>query len=327
MCTAIALQTKDGNNLFGRTMDIEYNFGQNVVLTPSQFEFRDKVIGKQLKSKFAIMGMARVVEGYPLFAEGFNENGLGCVSLNFPQFCYYEKKSYKDKINIAPYNLIFYLLGQFESLNEVKNAVKNINLVEEQFLPNLPVPPLHWIVSDKTGKSITIEKTKNGLKIHENYVSVLANSPDFEWHMSNLRQYIGLTSENHKPTSWGNFDIKPYGLGQGLQGMPGDFSSSSRFLRATYFKLHVAPQNLEQGITEFFHILRTVSIINGAVTTSDGKNNITYYTSCMALEEGKYFYHTYNNPQIRMINFKNEQQTVNTLKIYPYEDTLKYSFN
>ncbi|ONI39237.1 hypothetical protein AN639_06485 [Candidatus Epulonipiscium fishelsonii] len=322
MCTAITLHTKDGNSLFGRTMDIEYNFGQSVVLSPSNFDFKDRIIGKQIKTKFAVIGMASVVEGYPLFAEGFNEEGLACVSLNFPQFCCYEEKTYKTKINIAPYNLAFYLLGQFKTLKEIEQSITNINLVAEPFLPNLPVPPLHWILTDKTGRSITIEKTKRGLEIHENPVGVLSNSPDFEWHMNNLRQYVCLTSENPSPALWGDFRINPYALGKGLQGMPGDFSSASRFIRATYFKLHSIPESLKQGVIEFFHILRTVSMINGAVLTDKGKNAITQYTSCMALEEGKYFYHTYNNPQIRTIDFKSDIKNVSKLKIYPYEDIL-----
>lgn len=323
MCTGLTLKTKDGNHLFGRNMDIEYNFGQHVILVPRQYSWKNVITGEVNKTKYAILGMAAVMDNHPLLADGLNEKGLACAGLNFPGYAYYESTQEAGKVNLGPYDLMLWILSNFYKLSEVKDALSKVNLVDQPFSPVTPIPTLHWIVTDCTGDSIVIEKTKEGLKVYDNTVGVLTNSPTFEWHLTHLRQYIGLSSSQPNSTTWYKEKLEPLGQGVGLYGLPGDFTPPSRFVRVAYLRSHATfLENIEEGIAEFFHILANVAMVGGTVITPDGKNDITLYTSCMWQEKGIYYYTTYKNPQINAISMTDEDLDASSIKVFDYKDTL-----
>lgn len=321
MCTALTLTSKDGYHFFGRNMDLEYNFNQSVVLVPRNFPWKNVVTGESNKSKYAVMGMGTIMENHPLFADGFNEKGLACAGLNFPNYSYYEENTVDGKINLGPYDLILWILSNFEKVSEVKNALNNINIVAKQFAPYAPLPTLHWIVYDTNDECIVIEKTCDKFAVYDNNVGVLANSPTFDWHITHLGIYSGLKSTQPENTNWHKQELKPVGQGLGLMGIPGDFYPTSRFVRAAYLKSHAAfLDNRDSTISEFFHILNNVAMVGGSVVTPDGKNDITLYTSCMCQEEGVYYYNTYNNNQINAISMFKEDLDASELKVFNYID-------
>ena len=327
MCTGLTLKTKDGYHLFGRSMDIEYSFNQAVHLVPRNFEYINVVTNTKEKTKFAMLGMGISIDNHPLLAEAFNEKGLGCAGLNFPGYAHYEEEVKEGMINLGVYDLILYILSNFEKVEDVKEAMKDVNIVNKEFKEGLQVPTLHWIVTDKEGKTIIIEKTKEGLKIFENNIGVLTNSPTFDFHITNLRQYIGLSEVNHKQTTWGDLKLSPLGQGLGLFGLPGDFSPPSRFVRASYLKSRVIEKyEVMESVREFFHILSNVSMINGSVITAEGLDDITYYKSCMIQEKGIYYYSTYNNSQINAIDMFKEDLDRPDMKIFEYhnEQSINY---
>ena len=327
MCTALALETKDGYNLFGRNMDIEYSFNHSIHLVPRKFAYKDNVTGEMKKTKYAIIGMGTLFEGYPAFAYGLNEKGLACAGLNFPGYAYYEDKVIPNKINLAPYDLILWILSNFETVDEVRKEIKNVNIVKKPFNEFTPLPTLHWMVSDKDGNSIVIEKTKEKLSVYENKVGVLTNSPTFDWHITNLRQYMGISSLQPENTVWNNQELTPLGQGLGSMGIPGDFSTVSRFVRTAFFKSRInTVSDLERGIIEFFHILNNVAMVNGAVRTQKGKNDITLYTSCMCQQKGIYYYNTYYNNRINAIDMNKEYLDAKEIKIFNYRDTLDINY-
>lgn len=187
MCTAITYKTK--NHYFGRNLDLERSYGECVVTTPRNYVFHMRCV-PTLSEHYAMIGMATVVGGYPLYYEATNEKGLSMAGLNFPDNADY--KEYEDaKDNIAPFELIPWVLGQCENLDEVMVLLDRINLVNVQFGENLPLSPLHWMISDDN-RSITVESVKSGLKIYENPYGVLTNNPTFDYHMMNLNSYMGL---------------------------------------------------------------------------------------------------------------------------------------
>ena len=323
MCTGLTLKTKDGNHLFGRNMDIEYNFGQHVILVPRHYSWKNVITGEMNETKYAILGMAAVMDNHPLLADGLNEKGLACAGLNFPGYAYYEPEQQAGKVNLGPYDLMLWILSNFDKLSDVKDAILKVNLVDQPFSPVTPIPTLHWMVTDCTGDSIVIEKTKEGLKVYDNTVGVLTNSPTFEWHLTHLRQYIGLHSTQPDNTTWYKENLMPLGQGVGLYGLPGDFTPPSRFVRAAYLKSHAAfLENIDEGIAEFFHILANVAMVGGTVTTPEGKSDITLYTSCMWQEKGIYYYMTYKNPQINAISMAEEDLDAKSIKVFDYRDTL-----
>ncbi len=302
MCTAITYQTK--NHYFGRNLDLEYSYHETVTITPRNFEFKFRQ-AKELKNHYAMIGMAYIEDGYPLYYDAINEKGLGMAGLNFPGNAHYKELD-QERVNIAPFEFIPYILGQCANLEEAKKLLENINLANISFSDSLPVSPLHWIISDKES-SITVESVKDGLKIYENKVGVLTNNPTFDYHMFNLNNYMSLSIEPPQNHFAKSLKLDTYSRGMGGLGLPGDLSSLSRFVKATFTKMNSISGTSEmESISQFFHILDSVYQQRGCVHMEDEKYEITIYSSCCNLEEGIYYYKTYENNQISAVSLFHE---------------------
>ena len=297
MCTAVTYRTKD--HYFGRTLDLEYSYKEEVVVTPRNFpfEFRTKAV---MESHYGLIGMATVVGDYPLYYEADNEHGLAMAGLNFPGNAhYFEEMPGKD--NIAPFEFIPWILGQCKNLPEARKLLEKMNLCSIDFSEELPLSPLHWIIADKDG-AITVESMADGLKIHENPVGVLTNNPPFDYHMTHLREYLNLTHAEPE-NRFGGLELTPYSKGMGAIGLPGDLSSASRFVRAAFVKLNSLSREGEQeSVSQFFHILGAVEQQRGCVRLPDGRCEITVYTSCVNTDRGIYYYTTYDNSCISAVD-------------------------
>lgn len=323
MCTALTLKSKDGFHFFGRNMDLEYSFNQSVILVPRKYQWENVISKKILPIKYAILGMGVIINNHPLLADGLNEKGLACAGLNFPNYCYHSPEPYPDKINIGPYDFILWILSNFETVEEVKAAVSQVNLVNIPFALDIALPTLHWIVYDKQDQCIVIEQTKEKFCIFENKIGVLTNPPTFDWHIDNLKQYIHLSSKWVEGTTWYKQELNPDSCGLGLVGIPGDFYPPARFVRVAYLKSHATHLDNEMTtLAEFYHILNNVAMPGGAVIKPKSKEEFTLYTSCMALEKGVYYYSTYNNLQLNAIAFEKEDLDQEQLKSFEYLDTL-----
>ncbi len=297
MCTAVTYLTKD--HYFGRTLDLAYSYREEVVVTPRNYPFHFRTKGP-MNNHFAIIGMATVAEEYPLYYEAANEHGLAMAGLNFPGNAhFFEEIPGKD--NIAPFEFIPWILGQCKNLCDARKLLEKINLCCIHFSEEYPVSPLHWLVADRTG-SITVESMADGLKLHENPVGVLTNNPPFDYHMTHLREYLNLTHlapENR----FGPVDLTPYSEGMGGIGLPGDLSSSSRFVRGAFVKLNsVSTEGESESVSQFFHILGSVAQQRGCVQLRDGRYVITRYTSCINTDRGIYYYTTYENHRISAVD-------------------------
>lgn len=319
MCTALTLASKDGFHFLGRNMDLESDFNQSIILLPRNFKWKNTVTGKFNRTKYAVLGMGYILDNHALYADAFNEKGLACAGLNCHYFIDYEKYTLEGNTNIGPYDLILWILSNFKKVSQVKQALKKVTLVAQQFSPDIPLPTLHWIVYDTNDECIVIESTKDKLSVYDNKIGVLTNSPPFDWQLINLTQYIGLSSKQPDAVIWHKQELEPLSGGLGLMGMPGDFSSPSRFVRTAYFKSHSAfLDNKESTLSQCFHILNNVAIIAGSVITSEGKNDITRYTSSMCLETGVYYYNTYEGSQINAIDMHKEDLDGSELKVFAY---------
>ncbi|MPQ43833.1 choloylglycine hydrolase [Clostridium tarantellae] len=327
MCTGLLLKTKDGEHLFGRNMDIEFSFNQQVGVIPRSFTYASTVNNEKFITKYAIIGMMTLMAGHPMLADGMNEKGLACAGLNFPGYSYLSDESKEGAHNIPCHDFMLWMLGQFQSVKELKEELKNLNLMNKPFGPNIPEATLHWMVTDKTGECIVIENTKEKLSIFDNTVGVLTNSPTFDWHLTNLRQYMGLSSEQVISTKWDREELSPLGVGVGAVGMPGDETPASRFIRAAFLRHFLMLNEIEHvDIGEFYHILNNVAMTSGAVRTPEKKSDLTQYSSCMSLEKGIYYYNTYKNNQINAINMHNEDLDGNEIKVYPYSEELQINY-
>ena len=312
MCTCINLKTKD--NYFGRNLDLEYRFNEKVVITPRNYEFNLK--NKEIiNTKYSIIGMATVVNDYPLYAEATNEKGLSMAGLYFPKnACFFEPNN--SKLNLTPYELIPYFLGMYSKVTEIKKLLGNLNITNIPFSEGLPVTDLHWMIYDGED-CIVIEQTKTGLNVYENPIGVLTNNPPFNYHITNINNYINLTPENKENRFSSEIDLEHYGQGMGAIGLPGDNSPSSRFVRAAFNKLNsICKDDEVSSVTQFFHILDSVAMVQGTTRTREGKNDITTYSCCINITKGIYYYKTYTNNQITAIKMTEKEKSKKDLTIY-----------
>ncbi len=302
MCTAITYSTK--NHYFGRNLDLEFSYKETVTITPRNYPFKFRKVNV-INNHYAIIGMAYVADGYPLYYDAINEKGLGMAGLNFPGNANYKDEK-EGMDNIAPFEFIPWILSQCANLNEAKKLLKNINIANINFSDNLPASPLHWIISDKES-SITVESVKTGLNIYENPVGVLTNNPTFDIHMFNLNNYMNLSIEQPNNNFSKKLDLNAYSRGMGAIGLPGDLSSASRFVKATFTKMNsISGDSESESISQFFHILGSVEQQRGCVHMGEDKYEITIYSSCCNMDKGIYYYTTYENSQITGINMYNE---------------------
>lgn len=309
MCTAISYNAD--NHYFGRNLDLEFCYNETVTITPRNYAFKFRKTDI-IKNHYAIIGVATIADVYPLYYDATNEKGLSIAGLNFPENAVYNEIN-DSKINIAPFELIPYILSQCESVEQAKRLLQKINLAEINFSKEFMLSPLHWIISDKT-QSITLESVREGMKIYDNPVGVITNNPSFDMQMFNLNNYMTLSKRPPKNSFSDKLDFKIYSRGMGALGLPGDLSSQSRFIKAVFTKLNSVKEN---SLSQFFHILLSVEQQKGCVLVDNGKYEYTMYTSCCNTDKGIYYYTTYENRQITAVDMHRENLDGNELITYP----------
>ena len=312
MCTAATYQTKDF--YFGRNLDYEFSYGEQLVVTPRNYPFRFRQAG-ELNRHYAILGMAHVAEGYPLYYDAINEAGLCVAGLNFVGNAVYHPAA-DGKENIAQFELIPWLLGRCASLAEARELLAGANLLTLPFSPQYPLAALHWMIADRTG-CITLESTADGLHVYDNPAGVLTNNPPFPLQMFNLNNYRNLSPRQPENQFAPRLPLSAYSRGMGGIGLPGDLSSQSRFVRVAYTKMNSkSGDSEEESVSQFFHILGSVDQQRGCCEVADGKYEITIYTSCCNASRGIYYYTTYDNHQICAVDMHRENLDGSELSRY-----------
>ena len=313
MCTAATYRTKDF--YFGRTLDYDFSYGDEVTITPRNYPFHFREAGS-METHYAMIGMAYVAQDYPLYYEAVNEKGLGIAGLNFVG----NAASWKHKDgmdNIAQFELIPWILGQCATVEEARRFIERMNLLDTAFAVNLPPAQLHWIIADKSG-AITVEAVKEGIRIYDNPVGVLTNNPPFDQQLFVLNNYMHLSAKSPVNTFAKGLELERYSRGLGAVGLPGDLSSQSRFVRAVFVKMNsVSGEGEEESVSQFFHILGAVDQQRGCCELDDGKHEITIYTSCCNADRGIYYYKAYDNHQITAVDMHKEDLDGTVLIKYP----------
>lgn len=316
MCTAATYRTDDF--YMGRTLDYEFSYGEEITVMPRNFplSFRH---GGGTDRHYAIIGMAHVADGYPMFYDAVNEKGLGMAGLNFAASARYSEPE-DGKQNVAQFEFIPWVLSQFASLGQARSAIEKINLVGTTYDSRYPAAKMHWIIADKSG-AITVEPTEGGLKIYDNAPGVLTNEPPFDMQLFNLNNYMRISPKQPENSFSDALDLGTYSRGMGGLGLPGDLSSMSRFVRAAFTKLNSLSGSGEaESVGQFFHILGSVEQVRGCCEVAQGKYEITIYTSCFNADKGVYYYTTYNNRRITAVDMHRENLDSDSLARYPMLD-------
>lgn len=303
MCTAVTYQTD--SFYFGRNLDLEFSYEESVTVVPRRYPlvFRK---AKTLKSHYAMIGMSFVQDGYPLFYEATNEKGLSMAGLNFVGNAVYRQEEVPGKDNIAPFEFIPWMLGQCDCMEDVRKLLGQLNLVHIDFSPHLPASQLHWIIANREG-ALVVESTADGLHVYENHFGVLTNNPPFPYHACNLANYMSLSCQPPANHFCKSLPLEPYSRGMGAMGLPGDYSSASRFVRAAFARANSRSGPSEaESVNQFFHILNNVAMPRGCVDMGDGKFEVTIYTCCCNADTGVYYYSTYENGGLTAVDMRRE---------------------
>jgi choloylglycine hydrolase len=281
-----------------------HSYGENIIFIPRQYKIQFKK-SKSIDNHYSILGIGIYYDNYPFLFDAINEKGIGVSCLNFVGNAeYYDFKD--NKINLAPYELILYLLSECSSLDEVKRELININLINVSYDSNMPISQLHFMVSSQEG-SIVIESTKKGLIIYDNFLNVLTNNPEFSYHINNVSQYLNLSLDN--PEGY-------ISLGQGLFGLPGDYSSISRLIRAYFIKTYILIEDMSKNdnINQFFYVLDSVLMPKGLVKEKN-RFEYTLYSVCYDLENFMLYYKTYNDRKIKEFKINSNESVISIFKI------------
>ena len=313
MCTAVTYKTKDF--YFGRTLDYDASYGEEVTVTPRQFPLPFRDMGT-LDRHYAIIGMAHVVDDYPLYFDGVNEKGLAMAGLNFVGYAHYGQTQ-PGKENVAQFEFIPWILAQCASVAEARERIEKINLTDTAFSDDLPPAQLHWIIADHH-EAITVEAVEAGLRVYDNPAGVLTNNPPFDEQMFQLNNFMHLSPKPPENRFSEKLDLRAYSRGMGALGLPGDLSSQSRFVRAAFVKLNSRSGTMEtESVSQFFHILESVAQPRGCCDLGDGSFERTIYSSCCNTDKGIYYYTAYDNHQITAVHLHREKLDDVFLVRYP----------
>jgi choloylglycine hydrolase len=311
-CTGIRLIAADGTVVHARTMEFAIDIHSDAMMVPRGYARTgttpDGKEGLKWKAKYASVGLNGV--GLPVLFDGLNEKGLAAGTFYFPGSAGYMPYTAGDAgKTIAQWEVGSWILENFASVDEVKANIGNIVVPAVVFAGWGFAPEAHYIVHDVSGKSIVIEYVGGKLNVFDDPLGVVTNSPSFDWHMANLRNYVNFSMTNVPPVQLGSVKLEPFGQGSGMLGLPGDFTPPSRFVRAVAFSQSVFPSETgRDAVLEAFHILNQFDIPKGAAREhqKDEHGNVladyTIWTAASDLKAKQYYFRTYENSQIRMID-------------------------
>lgn len=306
MCTGVRFSDKDGNMFMGRNLDWSFDYGEQVEITPADFQYKSEFLGEIKPQHGGIIGMAirtnsRAGQDIPLYFDCYNEAGLGVAGLNFPGYAKYEEKPVDGKTNVAAYEFPFWVAMNFDSVDEAEKALRDVAIVAQPVSDQYPVSMLHYLIGDAK-RSIVVEYTENGMEIYDNPVDILTNQPGYKWHQENLRNYMNLFPTYPNFVMWEEQRIEPFGSGSLMRGLPGDYSAPSRFVRSAYLNTHYPVQEGEEAnVSRLFHTLLGTMMIDGAAEMSDKKCEKTLYTGGYSAATKTYYYNTYDDMSIKAV--------------------------
>lgn len=313
MCTALAYKTKDF--YFGRNLDYEFSYGDEVVITPRSYVFNFKYMG-QMRSHFAMIGMACVMDNVPLYYDAVNEKGLCIAGLNFVGNAEYSREC-GNECSAAQYELIPWLLSQCASVDEAEALLKRTTVMATPFKQALPVAQLHWLIADSS-RTITVELMRDGLHIYENHLGVLTNNPPFDVQLLMMGNYRGLSRRNPEKSFSAGCELPEYSRGMGAIGLPGDLSSASRFAKIAFTRANsISGDSEEESVNQFFHIMHCVEQQRGCCEVAPDQYELTIYSSCCNASKGIYYYTTYQNHQISALDMHRADLDADCLYRWP----------
>jgi choloylglycine hydrolase len=308
-CTGIRLQAADGSVVYARTMEFGIDLHSNAIIIPRQFALTGTTSsgrpGLEWKSKYALVGLNG--EGLALIADGVNEAGLAGGLFLFPGYAQFQEVSRDEESkSVAPWEVITWALSNFSTVDEVREALAGIKVGGVEFAAWKAVPPVHYVLHDASGKSLVVEYVGGKLNLYDNPIGVITNSPEFGWHLTNLRNYLDLGPKNVLTSTVDGERLSPLGQGSGMFGLPGDFTPPSRFVRAVALsKSALAGATGADAVQQAFHVLDSFDIPLGAVRSASAEETpreYTQWTSASDTKNRSFYFHSHDNRRVRRVD-------------------------
>ena len=300
MCTGIRFSDGSGHLYLARNLDWTAGYGERVVLTPTGYAPRSP-FGAVPEIAHAVIGMGIVEDDTPLYFDCGNDAGLAVAGLNFPGYARYAEAPADGATNVAAYEFPLWVAARFATVDEVEAALADVVIVDKPINEKYPSSLLHWIIGDAT-RAIVVEYTEDGMHVFDDDVDVLANQPGFTWHHENLRNYLNAAPDFPGKTMLGRAQLVPFGSGSLMRGIPGDYYSPSRFVRAAYVHAHYPDKGTEEeNVSRAFHTLASVSMVDGSAAMDSGEFEKTIYTGLFSSRTMTYYWNTYDDPAVRSV--------------------------
>lgn len=329
-CTSFLLTSTDGSPVYGRTMEFGQAMDSSVVLVPQGYEFTS-TSGAEKPAKWTalhnVIGM-NALGGETMLVDGINDKGLAGGLLYFPGYAEYPKPEGKDPAKvIGPGDMLAWILSSFATVEEVRKAVSSEEMIIAGFyLPALKqIPPGHLTLHDATGASIVIEPIGGKMVIRDNPLGVMTNAPTFDWHITNLRNYVNLSSVNRDDATLDKKAIAGFGQGTGLLGLPGDPTPPSRFIRAASYAAEVEPgADASEMLRVAEHVLNNFDIPVGwikpgaaEIDAGSGQPDYTQWSVMADIKNGTYFVRQHNMTSFLSVGFDDFASDAKDLKVLP----------
>lgn len=321
-CTGILLKTTHKNPIYARTLEFGQNLESHILTVPRNYSYKaptpnSKFAGLQWSTKYAAIGANAFKE--PYFIDGVNEAGLAGGLFYFPGFASYQEVKTENYARSLPFwSLLTWILTNCATVQEVKNALPTIYISKTDFPAMHQDPPAHIIIHDLSGKSLVIEYINGVLQMHDNPLGVITNSPNFDWHITNLRNYINLSPLNAPDKILNGVTFSQLGQGSGMLGLPGDFTPPSRFVRAVWFTQSAPKLHSElDAINHAFHILNNFDIPKGAIVDKHGVSDYTTWTSAIDMKNKIFYYKTYENQHVQKATLDAAALTTKNITMIP----------
>jgi len=328
-CTSFVVPTSDGGVVYGRTMEMGFPLKSAAIVIPRGYAMTALGAGgkpgaMKWTGKYAAVGLNAF--DMPVLIDGVNEKGLAGGALYFPDYVGYADPAKADPAHsLAEWDFIGWALTNFATVAEVKAALSGISVVGVAD-PNLGVvPPLHYTLHDASGASLVVEPVDGVLKVYDNPLGVMTNSPPFDWHLTNLRNYVKISPVNAPPLHVGGEVIPPIGQGSGLLGIPGDPTPPSRFVRALGYALSAEkkPSGIE-SVRAAEHILNNFDIPRGWVRPGDASAwELTQWSTIADLVNRRFYVKTYDDQVLRSIDLMSLDLDAKTIVTAPLSPQLE----
>jgi choloylglycine hydrolase len=310
-CTGIRIKPKDGSVIFARTLEFAADMHSDIIVIPRNKQFvgtapQDRA-GLHWTTKYATVGTNAF--GMPVVLDALNEKGLAVGLFYFPDYAQYQEIGPQDVAkSLAPWELGAFLLGTCADVQEAVEAVKQVRVGAAVQKDMGFVPPCHYIVNDAQGGCVVLEYVGGKLQIYDNPLGVFSNAPTFDWHLTNLQNYVKLSVNNAPAVNLAGIKLSGFGQGSGMLGLPGDFTPPSRFVRAVAFSQPALPvETARDGVLQVFHLLNQFDIPKGAArAVENGREVVDYtqWTGASDLANLRYYFHTYDDRRIRVVDLK-----------------------